>query len=116
MSKLADHLVREPGADNARDFRQRVYRLALAYLGLFAGSLITIALLVLHGHFWVGLAQHSNVETLVLLFLIVFSGYLAVLSAPGVYGAARLAYFLALPRLGHDRDEVERRKVDAIGP
>lgn len=115
MSHLAERLIREPGTENAREFGERVYRLAFAYVGLFAGSLVAIALLVLRGQFWVGLAQRSNVETLTLLFLVVFSAYLAVLSTPGALGAVRLAYYLALPRLGHDRDEVERRKAAAIG-
>ena len=115
MSHLAERLIREPGTDTAREYVQRVYRLALAYLGLFAGGLAMIALLVLHGRFWVGLAQHSNVETLTLVFLIVFAGYLVALSLPGVRGAARLTYYQALPRLGHDHDAVERRKVAALG-
>src|SRR5438045_3959420 len=116
MATLAERVISEPGADSPRSYARRVRRLALAYLVLFLASLAGIALLAWKGQFFVTLTQRSNVETLILAFLLVFFAYLAVLAAPGAWGALRLASFAALPYLGRDRADVERRKARAVGP
>jgi hypothetical protein len=117
MPGLEQAVIREPGAESAHDYRQRVHRLAAAYVVLFVGSAIGVALLVWQGRLFVSLTQHSNVETLTLAFLMIFFLYLIVLSTPGALGALRIAYYDALlPRLGTSAEEVERRKHAALGP
>jgi hypothetical protein len=73
-------------------------------------------LLVWEAQLFVALTQRSNVETLTLAFFLVFFGYVAVLSAGGMLGAARVAYYELLARSTGDRDAVERRKMQALGP
>ena len=92
MASIEQAAIREPGAETAQEFHQRVGRLALAYVALLVGALVGIGLLVWQTRHLVALAQRSNVETLVLAFLFVFFAYVAVLSAPGSWGAARMAW------------------------
>jgi hypothetical protein len=113
---VVEHAIREPGTETPGEYHSRVTRLALSYTGLFVSSLVGIVLLVWHGQFFVGLAQRSNVETLTLLFLLTLFGYVIVLSAKGVLGAARIGYYRLLVRLGRDPRGVERRKQEALGP
>jgi len=109
------HVVKEPGADDPRHFRERVNTLAVTYCALFILSVMGIGLLIWQGQLFVTLTQRSNVETLVLAFFLVFFGYLALLSAPGVAGAARIAWFALRARTANDRDAVERDKMRALG-
>jgi hypothetical protein len=115
MTDIARHLVREPSVGNPTEYAARVLRLALAYVGLFVLPLVGCGLLIWQAHLLVTLTQRSNVETLTLLFFLVFFVYLATLSAPGALGAARIAYYALLVRLGRDRLAVERRKARACG-
>jgi hypothetical protein len=115
VSALADTVVREPGAESAEQYAQRVHRLALAYVCLFVVSLVGIVLLIWQGQFFVTLTQRSNVETLTIAFFIVLFAYVAFLSAPGAYGAAHIAYFAALRARGRDWREVERAKMRRLG-
>lgn len=108
--------IREPGVEGPQQYARRVHRLAMFYVGLFVSSLVGIALLIWQAQFFVALTQRSNVETLVLAFFLVFFGYVATLSAPGALGAARIAYYAALRRLGRDPEAVERQKQAALGP
>lgn len=91
MHEFARRLVREPAVATVEQYRQRVYWLAQVYAGLFGASLLGLALLVWQGQLYVSLTQRSNVETLTLLFLMVFFSYVAALSRPGAAGAARIA-------------------------
>jgi hypothetical protein len=93
-----------------------VRRLALFYVLLFLGALVGIALIIWKAQLFVTLAQRSNVETLTIAFLFVFFAYLAGISAPGALGVARLLYYELPARLGQDRDAVERRKWEVLGP
>lgn len=113
---LARTAIREPGVEGPRYYARRVHRLAVFYTGLFVASLVGIALLIWRAQFFVALTQRSNVETLVLAFFLVFFAYVAVLSAPGALGAARIARFAVLRRLGRDPASVERLKQAALGP
>lgn len=113
---MAHNIISEPGADNPRHYRERVYMLAASYLGLFFGSLLGIGLLVWKAQLYVTLTQRSNVETLTLAFFLVFFGYLVVLSARGALGALRVFWYGALGRSTLDRDALERRKMRALGP
>jgi hypothetical protein len=108
--------IREPGAEDARHYRRRVTTLATEYLVLFLASIAGIALLVWQAQLFVTLTQRSNVETLTLAFFLVFFGYLGVLSAPGALGALRVGWYAVQARAAPDRDEVERRKMRALGP
>lgn len=114
MARLVAHAVAEPGTRTAEEFSLRVRRLAATYLLLFVASGLGIALLLLWSKPFVTLAQRSNVETLTLLFFLVFFGYLAAISARGALGALRLAGYWLSARLG-DSTEVERRKLEALG-
>jgi hypothetical protein len=116
MPDIARTLVREPSVGSPQEYARRVHRLAVAYVGLFVLPLVGIGLLIWQAHLLVTLTQRSNVETLTLLFLLLFFLYLATLSARGVVGAARIAHYALLVRLGRDRLAVERQKMEALGP
>ena len=91
MRGLLKRIVTEPGAATARGYARRVRLLAVTYVALFVSSCAGAVLLAVKGKLFVTLAQRSNVETLTILFLLVFYTYLAALSAPGVLGALRIA-------------------------
>src|SRR5689334_20322080 len=93
VAGIVDAVVREPGAESVEQYSQRVHRLAIAYVCLFFGSIVGIALLVWESEYFVALAQRSNVETLTIALFIVLFGYLIVLSAPGTRGAVQIGYF-----------------------
>lgn len=92
MHGLIKRLITEPGADTARGYARRVRLLAATYAVLFFASCAGLVLLAVKGKLFVTLAQRSNVETLTILFLLVFYGYLAALSARGARGAARILW------------------------
>jgi hypothetical protein len=108
-------LVAEPGAEDARHYRQRVNRLAAEYVALFIGAGVGIAVLIWKAQLFVTLAQRTNVETLTLAFFLVFFGYVAVLSAPGARGAVRIAGYAIRARFTNDRLALERHKMRALG-
>jgi hypothetical protein len=116
MPDITRTAIREPAEESPRQYARRVYALASLYAVLFVASLAGIALLVWKAQLFVGLTQHSNVETLTLAFFVVLFGYIAIISAGGTLGAAHIAHYWLLTRLGHDRAAIERRKVKALGP
>lgn len=89
---LVKRIITEPGAESAKGYARRVRVLAATYLVLFVASCSGAVLLAVEGKLFVTLAQRSNVETLTILFLLVFYGYLASLSAPGAWGALRILF------------------------
>ncbi|HEY3080968.1 MAG TPA: hypothetical protein VGM69_13830 [Chloroflexota bacterium] len=110
-------LIREPGTSSPFQYARRVYQLAAAFVALFLLSLLGIALLVWKARLFVSLTQRSNVETLTLAFFALFFTYLGLLSAPGLAGTLRIAYYDGLiRRLGRERLAVERLKAEALGP
>ena len=113
--QAAERAIREPGVDDAPAFARRVQQLTLIYPTLFLVSLIGIGLILWQGKFFVALAQRSNVETLVLAFLVVFFAYVAVLSWSGALGAARVMYYALRGRFAADPLSGERRKQLALG-
>jgi hypothetical protein len=115
LIEAAQEAIREPGSADARQFAERVYRLALVYPALFVVATAGAVLILWQGKFFVALAQRSNVETLVLAFFVVFFGYVATLSLPGVLGSARIGYHALLHRTTGDHVAVERRKQAALG-
>jgi hypothetical protein len=108
-------IITEPGTDSPEQFARRVRLLALTYALLFTACLAGEVLLAWQGKLFVTLAQRSNVETLTILFLLVFYGYFAALSAPGAWGALRLALWTVRRGLARDRVEVMRRQHAALG-
>lgn len=116
MTSAVEHTIRESNLTSASRYARHVWLLALAYVGMFVFSLAGIGLLIWRAQFYVTLSQRSNVETLVLAFLVVFFGYLALLSAPGVWGALRILFFATLARVGGDPIAAERRKMRALAP
>lgn len=109
-----EHVIREPDVETPERYAQRVYRLAWAYLGLCAGSVTGIILVVWRAQFYVTLSQRSNVETLTLAFLLIFFAYLTILSAPGVLGALRVFYYTLQARRQPSQEDGERRKMRAL--
>jgi hypothetical protein len=108
-------VVKEPGADDPRHFRERVNLLAATYCALFVLSIAGIVLLIWQGQLFVTLTQRSNVETLVLAFFVVFFGYLVLLSAPGVLGTLRILWFAVRRRVTRDALQIEQAKMRALG-
>ncbi|HET7036934.1 MAG TPA: hypothetical protein VFI42_14715 [Thermomicrobiaceae bacterium] len=111
---IGRRFIREQSTATVAEYRRRVYRLAAIYLGLLVVTITTIAIIVVNSHFFVLLAQRSNVETAVLLFIIVLFAYLGAISAPGVWGALRIVYYDAPTWLGRDALAAERRKQQAL--
>ncbi len=105
MRDYIKRIVSEPGVDSPEGYARRVRVLAATYAALFVACCTGAVLLAVEGKLFVTLAQRSNVETLTILFLLVFYGYLAVLSAPGAWGALRIVTGGArIERLGEPGD------------
>lgn len=115
MPDLAHLFIREPETQTPHQYAERVLRLAAAYLLLFTVSVVGIVLLLWQAQLFVTLSQRSNVETLVLAFLLVFFIYFVILSFPGAAGAIRIFWYTAQARYSSDPDAVERRKIAALG-
>lgn len=112
---LLKRVISEPGADTAEDFARRVRLLAATYATLFAASSAGALILAIHGKLFVTLAQRSNVETLTILFLLVFYAYLAGVSAPGALGAGRMLLYAARRRWTRDALHERRRQMRSLG-
>jgi hypothetical protein len=115
MRGLIKRVITEPGADTAESFARRIRTLGVTYVTLFLSCCAGELLLAVKGKLFVTLAQRSNVETLTIVFLMVFYGYLATLSAPGAYGAARMAFLALRRRLARDPGLERQRQVEALG-
>jgi hypothetical protein len=102
-------LVREPQADTVRQFASRVYYLAGLYALLFVASIAGLVLIVQWARLFVTLTQRSNVETLVLLFLVAFYFYFVLISWRGAVGACNLLFHASLAVI-KGRDYVEGLK------
>lgn len=111
---LGRALVREPDVATPSAYGRRVTRLAVIYLGLFGLSTAGVGIVASHGRLFVALAQRSNVETLVIAFVLLLFGYLALVSSAGAWGGARLLLWRARRGLGRDALAVERRKAGAL--
>ena len=108
-------LIREPDVSDPGQYRRRVAELAAVYVAIFGLSATGIALLVLKGRLFVTLSQRSNVETLTIAFLLLFFGYIALITARGAWGGLRIGAFRLAARLAHDPTRVEQRKIAALG-
>jgi hypothetical protein len=115
MRGLLKHVVSEPGAESAEGFARRVRILGATYLVLFCASCAGAVVVALHGKLFVTLAQRSNVETLTILFMLVFYAYLAAISARGALGAVRIALYALRRRLAGDSGAERRRQLRALG-
>lgn len=115
MVDIARAFIREPQTGSPAAYSRRVHLLALTYSLLFGLSAAGLVVLVVWGKLFVTLAQRSNVETLVLLFLAVYFLYLASISLPGLLGAVRVAYYALLARISGP-DRAEARKARALPP
>lgn len=116
MSAVLERAIREPDVRTIGEYRRRVHLLALTYTALFLASLAGIFVVIWQAQFYVTLFQRSNAETLVLVFVLIFCAYLALLSVRGMWGALRVGWYAVLARLGRGGVELERRKVRALGP
>jgi hypothetical protein len=108
-------LVREPDSSDPRQYRRRVGELAAIYVAIFGLSVVGVGLLLLHGRLFVTLSQRSNVETLTIAFLLLFFGYIALVSARGAWGGLRIGAFRVAARLVRDPRRIEQRKIAALG-
>ena len=112
MADITRKVVREPSADTAEQYAHRVRLLACIYLALFVASIAGIVVLIQWAKLFVTLSQRSNVETLALLFFLVFFAYFVLLSWRGAVGAMRMAYYSLAGHLGSGGPE--RKKVAAL--
>ncbi len=112
---IAHAVLREPGVSDPRHYARRVTWLAIVHPCLFGVSVIGIVLLVWGGELFVTLAQRSNVETLTIAFFLVFFSYFSFVTAPGAFGAARIAAFRLRLRFARDPARVERKRLAALG-
>lgn len=88
---IARIVLMEPGVSDAAHYTRRVRALAVVHFLLFVVALVGFVLLLWRAKFFVTLAQRSNVETLTITFFLLFFAYFAVVTAPGAYGALRIA-------------------------
>jgi hypothetical protein len=114
MGSLLRETIREPGVESPASYARRVRWLAIIHVGLLAASGVGEALLTLRGRLLVTLTQRSNVETLTLVFFVVFFAYVGYLGARGVPGALRIAWYAAVASTA-GRGEAERRKMAGLG-
>jgi hypothetical protein len=112
---LARSLIREPDVATARAYGRRVGQLAAVYLGLFVSSTAGIVLVVWYGRLFVSLAQRSNVETLTIAFMLLLFSYLGLVSSTGAWGGLRILSWRAQRKLGRSADQIEKRKLAALG-
>ena len=112
---MAHVALRSPGVSDPAHYARRVRWLAIVHAALFLASLAGLALLIWRGAFFVTLSQRSNVETLTIAFFLVFFGYFAVVTAPGAWGAIKIAWFVVRLRIARDPDRVERARRAALG-
>jgi hypothetical protein len=115
MRGLIKRVISEPGADTPKSFARRLRLLGATYVVLFLACCAGEVLLAVKGKLFVTLAQRSNVETLTIAFLMVFYGYLATISAPGAFGATRMAVFALRRRFARDLLAERRRQMEALG-
>jgi hypothetical protein len=85
-------MIRETHLPDLRSYIRHVRILALLYFTLFMVCLAGIVLIVWQGRLFIVLSQRSNVETLTLAFFLLLYFYVATLSAPGVWGALKIAF------------------------
>src|SRR5207253_5101378 len=90
----------EAPAEDAKTLHRRTNLLVAIHLVLAITALAVLALVFARIRLLVTLTQRSNVETLVIAFVVVFLVYLLVTTLPATIGALRL---LGYRSLGHDR-------------
>ncbi len=88
MSKLWE-LMEAPAVDPP-SLRRRTNWLVAIHLVLAAAALAVIALVVWRIRLLMTLAQRTNVETLVIAFVVIFLGYMLITTGPASLGALRL--------------------------
>jgi len=108
MSKLWE-LMEAPAVD-PRSLRRRTNWLIVIHLVLAVAAVAVIALVVWRIRLLMTLAQRSNVETLVIAFVVVFLAYMLVTTGPASIGALRL---LGYRLLGTERAQrsLQRKAV-----
>lgn len=94
MSKLWD-LMEAPAVDPP-SLRRRTNWLVAIHLVLAVAALAVIALVVWRIRLLITLAQRSNVETLVIAFVVIFLAYMLVTTGPSSIGALRLLGYRAI--------------------
>ncbi|HZP43879.1 MAG TPA: hypothetical protein VFD84_20530 [Candidatus Binatia bacterium] len=97
---------------DVRSLRRRTTALVVLHLVLVAACVAVLVLVVVRIRLLVTLAQRSNVETLTLAFVLVFTLYLLASTAPAVWGGLRL---LGARALGREREQrwLQRRVEQA---
>src|SRR5689334_22143125 len=111
---FVQQMVREQGTDSVDGYRKRVYRLAAIYSAIVLIGVAAIAIIILWGKFFVTLTQRSNVETLMLAFVLVLFAYLVIVCSPGAWGTIKILYYNLPAWFGRDQAEVEARKQAAV--
>ncbi len=88
MSKLWE-LMEAPAVDPSSLHRRTNWLVAI-HLVLAVAALAVLALVALRIRLLITLAQRSNVETLVIAFVVIFLGYMLITTGPASIGAVRL--------------------------
>jgi len=91
--------MESPATDPA-SLRRRTNWLIAIHLVLASAAVVVLALVVWRIRILITLAQRSNVETLVIAFVVIFLGYLLFTTAPATMGALRILGYRAM---GKDR-------------
>ncbi len=115
---LAEKLIKEHVSETPDRYAARVRWMAVIYLALNLLSVAIIVAIVWRVQFFVTLTQRSNVETLVLLIVMVLAAYYLVSTFGGFVGALRLLWLnmpLLWARGAAAREKVEQRKHEALG-
>jgi hypothetical protein len=94
MSQLWQ-LMEAPATDPP-SLRRRTNWLIAIHLVLATAAIAVLVLVVWRIRILITLAQRSNVETLVIAFVVIFLGYLLFTTAPATFGALRILAYRAM--------------------
>ena len=104
--------LKESSIASTQHYVRHVHKLAITYSALTLISIVGIGLLAWKSRLFITLAQRTNVETLTILFFLVFYAYIAILCWDGLRGATRI--LRANLVFGEDRDAKRERKKMAM--
>jgi hypothetical protein len=86
----------EAPARDPASLRRRTNWLIAIHLVLATAAVVVLALVIWRIRILMTLAQRSNVETLVIAFVVIFLAYLLVTTAPATIGALRIIVYRAM--------------------
>ena len=99
-------LMESPAVD-LKSLRRRTNLLLAIHLILPLGAALAVVLIVWRAQLFVTLSQRTNVETLLIAFVLAYCGYIFLTTSPATLGALRL---LAMRVRGRDRAQVSLQR------